>query len=405
MISNSFCPLPFKHLNLKSAGKVSACCMDVDFYSNDRNKSLEEIWNSKEVNDLRDSLLNGEQPDRCKKCWDFESSGASSLRIRELANTDKQELYQIVNFYKEHKKLSIENLAFLEIRFDTICNLACKMCGAHSSHKWAHAVKKDESLYNEMKLYGAADKIDLTTGRGSVSDEMLDEIVRLSPNIKRLWISGGEPMYSPKHYDFLTRLLPEADHITIFYATNLTMLDYKGNDLLDIWKKFKRIELRASIDGHTPELYQYVRTTGNLKDVEKNILRLKRYPNITLNSNVTVSILNILYLPEILEYFHQFDFNRFQPAIVQYPRPMNCQLLPKSIKEQITEKWNAFENKHRSDPAYTTDIIEGSKIINFMNSKDLFDTEWVLFQNYITSMDNHFNSNVLDILPEFKPYW
>jgi hypothetical protein len=53
---------------------------------------------------------------------------------------------------------------------------------------------------------------------------------------------------------------------------------------------------------------------------------------------------------------------------------------------------------------YNDWVSWGTSVINYMNSEDRY-CDWILFQNYITVMDQHFKSNVLDVFPEFKPFW
>ena len=126
-MTDTFCPLPFRHLNLKSGGKVAACCMYTESIGNSNTQTLEEIWNSAELDQLRNDLINGVKSSGCKKCWEFESAGASSLRTRELERSTNKE--EIISFYKKTKSVPLTQMNFVEIRFDTICNLMCKMCG------------------------------------------------------------------------------------------------------------------------------------------------------------------------------------------------------------------------------------------------------------------------------------
>jgi MoaA/NifB/PqqE/SkfB family radical SAM enzyme len=397
MISETFCILPFVHLNFKSRGRISSCCMDKKFYSKDKTITLENLWNSDEINSFREQLINGEKPDRCSKCWDFESSGASSLRKREnLLNSNKE---QIIHFFKEHKKVPTENLDFVEVRFDNICNLMCRMCGTHSSNKWAVEVSKNKPLLFEMSKYGAASEYDINN-KDHITLEIIDELIKNSKNLRRVNLSGGEPLYSPKHFDFIERLLPESNHIKLMYSTNLTLLTYKGKNIIDLWKKFKSVELRASIDGHTPQLYSYIRVTGSLLDVEKNISELKKISSIKIYAKATFTLLNILYLVEIAEYFNKLDLP-FASAIVQEPSALNIKLLPTQLKIEITEKWKKYII-NKTDKSL---IFWGNHVINYMNSENLFETKWNIFKTYINEMDKNFKTNIIDVNPEFKMYW
>jgi MoaA/NifB/PqqE/SkfB family radical SAM enzyme len=399
-MSTTFCPLPFTHLNFKSKKRVSSCCMDSEQYTTDDSALLEQIWNSSSINELRDDLLNGKKPKRCSKCWDFESNSSASLRERENNILGDYKKESIINIYKTKGIVPIENLDFLEIRFDNICNLMCRMCGSHSSHLWGNEVKKSTILLNEMEKYGSASSSDLNYLSSSFPISRLNEIIKLSPNIRRIDISGGEPLISPLHYDFIERLIPESNHIYLNYATNLNILTYKNKDITKLWDNFKLINLNISIDGHNNDLYSYIRISGNLSDVEKNIQILKKYKNIKMRAKCTFSMLNILKILEISEYFKQLEIP-FRSAIVQFPLPLNIKILPRELKNSIIKKWNNYVEKNQNDNDL---IFWGNHVINYMNSEDLYESDWDKFEKYTNTMDNHFKTDIKKINPEFIPY-
>jgi radical SAM protein with 4Fe4S-binding SPASM domain len=68
----SFCRMPFQRLSVYANGNVSACC--TIFYSTKMNvgnlygSSLKEIWDSKEMRELRRDLLAEDYPPVCRKC-------------------------------------------------------------------------------------------------------------------------------------------------------------------------------------------------------------------------------------------------------------------------------------------------------------------------------------------------
>ena len=59
-MSNTFCPMPFVHLNLKHEGKVSACWRYPDKLGNYTENSLTQIWNGDQLKELRRDILNNE---------------------------------------------------------------------------------------------------------------------------------------------------------------------------------------------------------------------------------------------------------------------------------------------------------------------------------------------------------
>ena len=82
----------------------------------------------------------------------------------------------------------------------------------------------------------------------------------------------------------------------------------------------------------------------------------------------------------------------------------------------MTERWNdwianAEENLSRTAHPrinITAQVLRaqryGNYVINYMNSEDLHH-EWAKFKGYIGAQDRYHGTNVLDVYPEYKPYW
>ena len=67
----SVCKMPFRRLAIFADGRVAPCC---SLYSNNlivgniKTQSLEEIWNGKEINKLREELSEGRPRSICETC-------------------------------------------------------------------------------------------------------------------------------------------------------------------------------------------------------------------------------------------------------------------------------------------------------------------------------------------------
>ena len=380
---SKYCPLPHLHLNLKQEGKVSACWRYPDRLGDYRTQSLNEIWSSSKLSQLRTSLDDGVMPEGCRSCRDMESSGIKSTR--------QQALEDYKDFTPNGKIQSIE------IRFDNICNLMCRHCSPDYSSKWEAAVKKDSDLLDKMTQYGSYRKSEKHI---SLTDKIIDEVIDLAPNLKEILIAGGEPLYHDKHYNFIQRLLPYAENIKLSYNTNLTTLEYKGKSILDLWKKFKKVEVRVSIDGD-PSCYSYVRTNNNLNVIEQNLFKVSYLKNVILSATCTTSMLNITRFADIVRYFNSLNV-RFHASIVQYPECLNPKGLPDDLKDKVTFEFAQVLMELKDSKYYDRIKVHGQKVINYMNSDtiDIFDE----FLDYTKTLDKHHNTDLLTVYPEFKPF-
>jgi len=403
--------MPFSHINIKQEGKLSACWRYPDRIGDYLNDTLTETWNGERMLELRRALLNGEQHPGCKSCWDLERSGVSSTRqncINDYSETVDYE--RAMAAMRDDYTMPLENMTSIEIRFDNICNLMCRHCSPDYSSKWEAAVKRDDGLLEQQKINGSYRKMDYHV---RLTDEMISEIGTFAPHLKQIMIAGGEPLYHDKHYAFLEGLQQHAHNIELSYNSNLNTLEYKGKSILDLWRQFKRVDIRVSIDADDA-IYEYVRVHAHLNLVEDNIARVQQeLDNVHLNATCTTSLLNITRLPSVFKYFNRIGAY-VHTSLVQYPRALNPKLLPLQLKQQTTEQWNEFSERMQQEYATNPNInLErqlrqsrrfGNSVIDYMNSEDWHE-HWQEFVNYSRALDRYHQTNILDWYPEYREYW
>lgn len=406
---DTFCIMPFHHINIKNEGKISACWRYPKRVGNFLSDTLLETWNGEKLRQVRKDLINGVQHEGCKSCWDLERSGAESLRNRAKAmypNTSKKEILSLV---KEDGNYPIEKLRSIEIRFDNICNLMCRHCSPTYSSVWEQMVKKDTILMEQMKKFGTFREFEKHV---SLTDEVIDEVVALAPNLTELMITGGEPLYHAKHYNFLERVLPEAHHITLQYNSNFSTLMYKGKSILDLWKHFKGVSIRVSLDAD-PNIYSYMRVRGDLDQARENIKLAKQLPNLSMSATMTACLYNVTRIVDIAHYYHSIGMP-MHTSLVQYPRAINPKLLPQALKDKVTQKWNDMCNGDKSwmgDDEEKNTIYRrywkryGNNVISYMNGENWYDEYWPEFIEYTQAQDQHHGTDILEVYPEYREYW
>jgi len=411
----TWCVMPFSHINIKQEGKLSACWRFPDRIGDYTTDTLAETWNGERMLELRRALLNGEQHSGCKSCWDLESAGVTSTRQscqKDYAHTvTHNSAMQKMN--KDYT-MPVKEITSIEIRFDNICNLMCRHCSPDYSSKWEAAVKKDSELMEQMIHYGTYRKRDYHV---NLTDAMIEEIGTFAPHLKQIMIAGGEPLYHDKHYKFLESLADSAHNIELSYNSNLNTLEYKGQSILDLWRNFKSVSMRVSIDAD-PSIYEYVRTHADLPKVERNIRTANlELNNLHLNATCTTSMLNITRLTDIFDYFNSLGAY-IHTSLVQYPQALNPRLLPPELKQQVTAQWkdwiaNAETNLRRTQTSNHVDIQTqikratrfGNSVVDYMNSENWYDEHWQEFKNYTSALDKFHGTDILEWYPEFKPYW
>lgn len=334
-MSDSYCVLPFNHMNLHPNGNVSICCVakmfgDDSGFSKDsqgkmmniRNSSISEIFNSHSYNKVRSEMLTGDKPGPCEGCYKIEDGGGVSRRISEN---------------KRWEKLETPKLEFLDLRMSNLCNLRCLMCYPDSSSALAPDYKK------------WSEKLPFITKNSSDHDlfqwfneETIEQILEHKNSLEYLYINGGEPFIMPMHWKFLERLIEEgvAKNIHISYNTNGTTY---SEDFSNYWKHFKNVTLGVSIDG-VDEHNKFIRYPSDWKVLTENIQHLMNNPHITsLNLTHTIHWLNAPFIPEFLEWALPFINNNPKVTINQnfvvFPHYMSLNCAPMEFKSRLRAKY------------------------------------------------------------------
>ena len=78
------CAVPWMHLAFEPSGKVIPCCLTSshNYFAGDLNtETIDEIWNSENMKNLRKDMIEGREPKVCNKCFDREKVTGESGRV------------------------------------------------------------------------------------------------------------------------------------------------------------------------------------------------------------------------------------------------------------------------------------------------------------------------------------
>lgn len=348
MDNNTLCSLFWNHQIIDGTGRVKPCCR---FSENDRpkenslhKKSIDDIFYSDFMNEMRKKSLAGEPIDGCKRCYEEQSGGKKSLRQR--MNTHPSIGLKSVDF--DNPKITN-----IELAISNDCNLMCRMCDSRFSHK----------LFDEEIAYRGESVNPVR--RTKVN---LDFVYKLLPDLKFIKFTGGEPLTIKDHWDLLEYAAEHgyAKNIRINYSTNCTV--YPKKRIVDVWKEFQFIELATSFDSIVAAENEYQRYPTKQSDVLLNLekyveLRDSGIVNMEVIGRPTISVLNIYHVPETIEYLETY-LPKVNPTHVTFPDYLSITILPKHIKEMIKEKFDNYD--YKTD----TNRISSQYLVNYMMSKD-----------------------------------
>ena len=369
---NNLCILPWISLETSPVGTARPCCLAEDEITDGAgNKmtvnehSLQDIFNSEYMQNLRQQFRQSEKPETCKKCWAEEAAGRRSKRINTL--TKFKEDVKDVPVSQD----TVDNIWFLDLKLGNICNLKCRICGSWSSSKWAAEeidYLKNLGATREEQRQHTAYRMLKEGAWPRESEKFWSSLEELLPNIRYFEFTGGEPFMIREHFELLERAvdLGYSKNITVHYNTNGTL--YPEN-LTHIWQKFKRVEIALSID-NVGKRFEYERYPADWQQVNNNVRKFEQlkqeHSNIDLQLCFTVNVLNVLYLDQLIEWASTVDFDTYHWNMLHGPEEMSIACLPDAAKEKVIDQLEqqTFKPQHQQDVNNVIAMIENGTSSN-----------------------------------------
>jgi sulfatase maturation enzyme AslB (radical SAM superfamily) len=364
--SKSYCPYPFIGASLQSDGVTLPCGQYMNVAPFTAYQPIEEARNIGHMQDMRMRMLNNEHDSGCQ-CPAEEAAGMKSMRQHAIDQFGFQ---------------PFGKLKTVEIFFDNVCNLKCRMCGSPRSHLWF-----DE----EKQLYGttmSSTKYVKNTLHETLDVEELEEIK----------VYGGEPLQTREADTFFKRVIDQGniEKLYVEMSTNGTTLPMPH--VLEAFKRCKRLKLDLSIDAFG-KLNDYIRSGSVWEEIVENMkffdsLIDERQGETIIIVHSAVGVYNINMM-EDLNKFVEDNFPRFLKTkqMIQYPVFLNIQNLPEEYKETL-EPFIDQETKnymHGSNNDYFPHFVNFHKGLDKIRNEDLNDLNPLLssyIEKYNTIVDS-----------------
>jgi len=439
--SNTYCVLPWIHFATRPNGDMRLCCNsnssgagfdhEIGLVKNETGRPANfatetpmSAWNNDYMRSVRTTMLEGNIPSSCKKCFDEESKGVVSKRMWETG-TWVEEGIDIPELIKQTEEDGTvpEQLVYLDLRLGHTCNLKCIMCSPHDSSQWAADHKKVFPLFQHSEL-----KKQMAWDRKSFNNfwhenpEFWKEMYAQIPNLKQVYFAGGEPLMIREHKLFLEEIIRQgyADKILVRYNTNGLLVD---DEIIDLWKQFKKVKVGFSIDAIGDRNY-YIRYPSDWNTIVQNLHKLDNTPsNIQVSIATAIQILNIKHLPDFARWkvsqnFKKVNFENvtggieagggiFNMHLLYIPTFLSIRCLPPEDKAEVRKSFaelaNWLHENYRQDEDFWKKNPYGWKrwqaVLDFMDGED--HTHLLsAFNEYITVMDNERSLSFKDSFPE-----
>jgi len=370
MNPKTFCVNPWVTLHTKFTQGYSPCCW---FNGTVDSNSIQQYVHSDRLTKIKQNLLDGNAISECSACWNQEARGYTSKRQRD--NQTYKQIFQAL--YKDTHKPA-ERFVEHYVRLGNHCNLRCTSCNDTLSSGWI----------SENKKFNIATKsVDILSDSHEIWSHMRDQ----AATIGAIEFIGGEPfMMCQDAQRELFKFLVDtghASHIRIKYNTNGTRLP---TEQLEYWNQFKAVEINVSADG-IGEKFEYLRYPAKWPDIEKNIdfyknLQLTKVPQLELTIMHTISVMNIGYIKEMLDYCDQHQLKIFI-NMLESPDVLNMFSVAPEVKSWILSRIQAVD--HPVIETMSKNLQHGN---NSVTGTDIL--------NFLAPLDQRRNLNVEETFPE-----
>jgi MoaA/NifB/PqqE/SkfB family radical SAM enzyme len=381
--NKTFCMYPWIHLHAFPTGEAYPCCNTEmsEFVGNTRNNTLEEIWHSGAMTELRQKMLAGEKIKGCTRCYEQEDAGFFSMRMS--AN----------KHFGHHIELTDNptppmRMIYWDIRFSNLCNLRCRSCGHIFSSNWYD---------DQVKLAGSdwATNNKRINFAGRSEDDIWNQLEPQIDNLEQVYFAGGEPLIMEEHYRLLKELIKRGKHdVRLIYNTNFTQVDYKKTNVFELWREFNFVSVGASLDAMGKHA-EYIRKNTVWTDIIRNReYMLKICPRVDFYISPTLSVLNAFHLP----HFHRDWVER------GYIKPQDLNridILPQQYKINVQELYLEHLNWLKPQDHLKRATTGFESAINFMMASDKSN----LLKNFISKtaqLDKIRNESILEFIPEMR---
>ena len=381
-ISPTFCVYPWIEQVVQSTGQLSFCCVadlggklrkeNGEFFMAAEDK-LEDAWNSTAMQNIRRAMLNGEKVDACKLCYFQESIGKHSYREMHNSEWQNKAGKEIARRVEESRNnnYKIEAPAlYLDLRLGNLCNLKCRSCNPYNSSqifKETVQLLKDDPAFNTVytKNFGGTPP---ATSPWFEKDEFWDEVIAAIPNIRKVYLTGGEPTLIEKNYKFLNACVDSghAKNIFLMFNTNCTNIQDR---FLDLLPHFEFVLMNASIDG-LDSTNEYIRFLSRWETVDRNFQKLLQAKgNIQMGVTPVIQVYNILTIVDLLEYVEKMMMQYNKKISVDFlyathPKFIDISILPLSIKKLAATR---LENFRKRSISYGVETFMTNSIDSCLN--------------------------------------
>lgn len=336
--SNFFCPAKWTELYLYlNHGNSNSCHHPIphSIPLDELENNVSALHNTQYKMAQRQLMLDGERPPECHMCWSLEDADDFVLSDR---------IHKSRQWEQEIKTLGVDpNYVpkFIEVVFDSTCNLSCSYCDSGQSSTWANHTKRNPLLLqtDHRNLYR---KVHVQPGK---VNEVYNKAWRtwfseIKYQLKDIKISGGEPLLSKNFWNFMSDI-SNLSHMNFSINSNFSVNPELIDKLIEYENDFAQFKVSASIDA-TGDIAEYARQGLDYELFLNNCYRyLDNTETAVLKIQSTVNALSIFGLTDKIDLnikLRKKYGDRIRPfytTMVRFPEFQSMHILPDNVRSDL----------------------------------------------------------------------
>ena len=279
-INGTFCPVPWTGFIMNPDGEIKNCVLSEQTLGNINVTDIQDILQGKTNTEIKTCMNADKQHSGCSNCYKNEQGTTGLKNVRSDRYYYLKSLSKVP--YSAYDTMDT-TLSTVDMRWRNTCNLACVYCGPTLSSTWAKELGVDIGV-DEQQL-----------------DKTKQYVLDNAPNLKNVYLAGGEPLLMKENSELLDRLDPSC---TVRINTNLSNI--KG-PVFKRASKFKDVHWTISVETMGAE-FEYIRY-GAVWDTFLENLEAVKQLNHKISFNMLWFILNPYTVFDTVDYFKALGYS------------------------------------------------------------------------------------------------
>jgi Radical SAM superfamily len=356
------CAFPFNGMTITAQGQVTLCCgawsepvgllKDIS--------DLTDFYNGPEIDYYRKEMEEGRIATlkTCGPCWKRYREGHWTV----MSANDFWRDFLTKSFdadWELRKQNKARPIRYLEYSCSNMCNQTCSTCNSFYSSKWRDLEQRFSS--EELKKFDRNIR-----GHESLTDENIQKILKILPNLNLLVVKGGEPWADKNNIKILSEALDTNPECAFFIISNMQAISESTFKMLEKIRAnhVKVFWLGASIDG-IGRVYDWIRGGS----FEKTVRNMERYYAVTgrkIDLIPFTSLHNYFHTERIIEYFMHKEYvsGIYFTNVSLYPTYIRVQNLPSLIYERRKEQLSLVLPKYKEQMESAGKYLDYASLIN-----------------------------------------